>query len=402
MKKMIFVFLVIIALLFLQLERQNIKIANFKNENERLTSELQNVDVAENESLEDKTLQNRLISLDEKIYSNMYSVYGDEIELDKKSSANLSNSYTVNGRASWYKRYSDLWEIEKKNYISKISEKLSNDRLKNAFSDSNDIFSEMVVRETERVENIIIKEENLDDEEINYTKNYIDYTYNRSRALILKDTYEKLLEFESDKNRIGDTYEIDILLEEQLSYEYTTMGIAVTFIKYADLWQEEVNDNVASISGILKNENERTLFLKSQEKWQKYIDSEISLENEIDGIIVGSGSSLQYIMASNKYNAYKNRSIELKEMYVDILDKNGYNENIENINIYENDINSKLETDEQKNMLITTMSNFDDYVIAQNEFIKMLNSDNNSNIYYKMYKIRANDLLTMYKSFSEN
>lgn len=402
MKKTIIIFLVIILLLMLQLERQNIKLSSLQNKNEEMTIELENIKVTDNSSLEARTERSGLISLDERIYSNTYGVYNNDEPLDKKSSFELANSFDVEKRTNLYSRYARLWKLEKDDYIYKISENLSNDRLKEAFSDSNKTFSDMVISETERLENVIMQEENLDEEEIEYTRKYIDYIYSRSRALMLKDTYNDLISALDNRGISGNMYEIDILLNEQLSYEYTTMGISVTFDKYADLWKEEVNDDVKAISDILKTDNERQLFLKSHEKWQQYNECELTLEDEANKFFTGNGTILYIQLATNRYLAYKNRSIELKEMYDYISNINNYEKNIETINLYENDIYDKFETSAQKEILENTKSAFYDYTIAQNEFYKALNSDNSENVYYKMYKNRAYDLEYVLKRFSGN
>ena len=112
-------------------------------------------------------------------------------------------------------------------------------------------------------------------------------------------------------------YPIDKFEENCISDKSSTQEINECTFKTIDLWNKEIEKNLALLKNITSKEDFKKIQL-SQKNWESYRDSEIIVYNLIQK---KEGTMFQNVSAGFKRELIKQRAIELKSLYETLMNK---------------------------------------------------------------------------------
>ena len=112
-------------------------------------------------------------------------------------------------------------------------------------------------------------------------------------------------------------YPIDKFEENCISDKSSTQEINECTFKAVDLWNKEIEKNLALLKNITSKEYFEKIQL-SQKKWESYRDSEFVVYNLIQK---KEGTMFQNVLAGCKRELIKQRAIELKSLYETLINK---------------------------------------------------------------------------------
>lgn len=134
----------------------------------------------------------------------------------------------------------------------------------------------------------------------------------------------KLKALEEEINGITDVSEYDVgyeiekldtMFNEDMAKETTNVGINNVFVKYGDLWRDEMYKYVNKINDELATKEKKEMFKKYQQDWEAYSDEESEFLIQMYDQVNGDGSIMAMHSASIYYNKYRDRTLELRSYY---------------------------------------------------------------------------------------
>lgn len=110
---------------------------------------------------------------------------------------------------------------------------------------------------------------------------------------------------------------IDKIEEDCISNKSSTQEMNECTFKSIDLWNKEIEKNLALLKNITSKEDFKKIQL-SQKNWEFYRDSEIVVYNLIQK---KQGTMFQNVSAGFKRELIKQRAIKLKSLYETLINK---------------------------------------------------------------------------------
>ena len=123
----------------------------------------------------------------------------------------------------------------------------------------------------------------------------------------------------TDKKSSPDTeklYHIDKIERDCVAKNYTTTGMTNCGYEAMELWFKEIDKYLELLKNVT-SKNDYENILKSQSKWKEYQEAEFEA---ISVLTNKQGTIFQNILIGKKRGLVKQRALDLKNLYNDLID----------------------------------------------------------------------------------
>lgn len=135
--------------------------------------------------------------------------------------------------------------------------------------------------------------------------------------------YMKVRNIEKENNELSIMIQLLEEEKESVDTEYskeldsthgTTSEIITVNTKYAELWKQEMDKYYLLLLDSLNEENKVKL-IDSQQLWEQFSEQNSTVIFSVDAQIYGGGSYLSMLDSQLLYEKYRERALQLKELY---------------------------------------------------------------------------------------